>query len=142
MSTPGKASKQPFTEAERERARQLRKIGVSYYQIAAELGRAYSVIYYALNPSPKPTKKNTPRDGVSTKKCPACKRSVPTLQGLNFCPFCAQDMRSAYELAARGLLDMLGDITNFYPSEHRDMAVRSLNNAVALLRKADKEMNT
>jgi uncharacterized Zn finger protein (UPF0148 family) len=69
-----------------------------------------------------------------TLRCPECGGRLPDVAGMAFCPFCAADVSTETQKAARDLSKMLNNITHFYPQERRDFAVQAINKAIKILK--------
>lgn len=115
------------TKEQRELVKRLASEGLSQQQIAIDVGVSKSTVSYWLRGK---------KDNCAAKKnhCPNCGATLPDVKNMMFCPFCAADVATPAGKTARDLGKMLEYITKFYPAEHRDFAVQTINKAIEIIK--------
>lgn len=116
----------PLTAEERARIIKMYRDGnKSMRAIANELCISPSAIWRVIN--------NPGNTTLPQRSCPGCKSVLPNVANMSYCPFCAFDISTPSQRTVKALKTMLNYISKFYPAEHRDFAVKTLNNAIDLL---------
>lgn len=121
--------KAKYTREQHEKAAELRAQGLSTAEIGVALNIPQTTISYWLRTRPAPGKT---AGGVT--RCPVCGGRLPEIKNMMFCPFCGGDVASPARKAARELDKVLNDISKFYPVDHRDFAVQTINKAIEILK--------
>jgi hypothetical protein len=104
---------------------------MTHAEIAAIMNMPQTTITYWLRDMKQP------RGEMGTKRaarCPVCGGQLPEFKGMMFCLFCGGDIASPAKKAARDLGKVLDDISKFYPVDHRDFAVQTINKAIEILK--------
>lgn len=115
-------------QEEVQKIRELSAQGLTQREIAVAIGRSQAAVHRAQH--------NTNEQSTS-RRCPGCHRKLPDVKGMAFCQYCAEDVRSPGRKAAYGLVQVLNNISKFYPQNLRDDAIAALNNAIKILEEAD-----
>lgn len=121
------SGKTPYSAELRERARKLYEERKNQYEVAGELGVSQSTVNNWL-------KQTTGKKISRTVHCPDCDGRLPEIKNMMFCLFCGGDIASPAKKAVRDLDKVLDDITKFYPVDHRDFAVQTINKAIEILK--------
>jgi transposase-like protein len=118
-----------YTKEQRKKAAELRAQGLTVAAIGVAMNIPQTTLYYWLRPRPALAK--TARE---VSKCPVCGGRLPEIKNIMFCPFCGGDVASPARKTARELDKVLDDISKFYPVDHRDFAVQTINKAIKILK--------
>lgn len=115
-------------QEEVQKIRELSEQGLTQREIAVAIGRSQTAVLHVLRNA---------NEQSTSRRCPGCHRKLPDVKGMAFCPYCAEDVRSPGRKAAYGLVQVLNNISKFYPQNLRDEAIAALNNAIKVLEEAD-----
>lgn len=115
-------------QEELQKIRELSAQGLTQREISVAINCSQSAVWRALRNA---------NEQSTSRRCPGCHRKLPDVKGMAFCPYCAEDVRSPSRKAAYGLVQVLNNISKFYPQNLRDEAIAALNNAIKILEEAD-----
>ena len=117
--------KAKYTREQHEKAAELRAQGFTIAEIGLALNIPETTVSYWLRPQ---------KTAGEVTRCPVCGGWLPEIKNMMFCPFCGGDVASPARKAARELDKVLNDISKFYPVDHRDFAVQTINKAIEILK--------